>query len=272
MLKNEHSLSDLAVSPITLRPQPHDAFKPLRWEKAENRTRGVHTAWHATRCFSPSILTFQFFTPALIDQIVLSTRRNRICSIHASCDFRVRLHMPLRCRFECFLRNYETASSPPWEGSRLLTVISSQSTVAPAIFFVVDAHAVKIKIKMWRLLGLMSTSGERQVGEKHRVACHGVCTHCCPHILFGILVEWSFVLFLFREVDSMLANRVQFLYSFSYMVSLLSIIVTRFALWLLVMVVIIFCVSHNAPLYRHENAHDSYSHIIEKQHRIRKTL
>ena len=42
--------------------------------------------------------------------------------------------------------------------SWLQTVISSLSTVAPTSFFVVDAQAVKIKIKMSRLLGLMSTS------------------------------------------------------------------------------------------------------------------
>ena len=49
--------------------------------------------------------------------------------------------------FECYLRNSEIASSPS-ERSQLQTVISSLSTVAPTIFFVVDAQVVKIKIKL----------------------------------------------------------------------------------------------------------------------------
>ena len=84
-------------------------------------------------------------------------------------------------RLECSLRNFETASSPPWEPrSRAPNCYLSLwlSTVASTIFFVVDAQAVKIKINISRLVLslMMSTSGRTPSGWNHCVAFHVVFT------------------------------------------------------------------------------------------------
>ena len=61
--------------------------------------------------------------------------------------------------------------------SRLLTVISSLSAVVPAIFFDVDIQAVKRS--RCSAFSWCQHLGERQVDEKHRVACHSARINCC---------------------------------------------------------------------------------------------